>query len=84
MYPGSEKIVLVFGTTTEDGEELPIEINGPWSVLALIHKFKGQRSLDDPNVWQIEMVVPYKNSSFSFWLQLEFDTQFPKLDDWPQ
>ena len=84
LYPGGEKIVMVFGTTSQAGEEVPIEINGPWSVLALIHKFQGQRSADDPNVWQIEMVVPYQNSSFSFWLQLEFDTQFPKLNDWPQ
>ncbi|MCH7601709.1 MAG: hypothetical protein IIB54_02970 [Planctomycetes bacterium] len=84
LYPGGDKIVLVFGTTEQAGEEVPIEINGPWSVLALLHKFQGQRTPENPLIWQVEMIVPYKNSSLSFWLQLEFDTQFPTLDEWPQ
>ncbi len=81
-YPG-DKLVLVFKTGEKGDEEDPIVINGPWSAIALIHKFNGQRT-QNPLVWKIEMVIPYKGVSLSFWLQLKFEAEFPKLIDWPQ
>ncbi|MCH7545823.1 MAG: hypothetical protein IID30_05395 [Planctomycetes bacterium] len=82
-YPGSDKLVFVFSKTSDDTDEKTVEIGGPWSVLALIHKFHGERSKKDAHIWRLEMVVPYNGTQRSFWLELTFDTPLPTLDDWP-
>jgi len=61
-------------------------IGGAWSPIALIHRFDGVRSADDPRQWEIEYLfqdeVEGRPVTFSVWMRLSFEAALPKLDEW--
>ena len=85
-YPGSSRMVFEFSVDQSAPPATAFTVNGPWAVLALLHKFNGTRSVESPDTWTVEVVVPDGAGASSMWLELKFDNRIPlpKIEDWPQ
>lgn len=60
-----------------------VRIAGPWAVLALLHRYDGRPSREDPQVWEVEIMVNEGGTRYPLWLQFRFDVPPPPLDAWP-
>lgn len=60
-----------------------VRIAGPWAVLALLHRYDGRPSREDPQVWEVEIMVNEGGTQYPLWLQFRFDVPPPPLDAWP-
>lgn len=73
---------------SEGGQRVAVAelIGGAWAPIAMIHRFNGVRSADDPRQWEVEYLfeddVEGRQVTFSVWMRMTFEAQLPELDEW--
>jgi hypothetical protein len=85
-YPGDPVEFEFF--YSEGGQRMvtPVSIGGAWAPIAMLHRFNGVRSKDDPTQWDVEFIfqgeVDGRSVTFSVWMRLTFEAVLPELADW--
>ena len=82
-FPGPA-ISFAFRKTQDAKVDQTLVVDGPWSPIRLLHQFAAKRDARDAHKWTLEMPVKdAAGKTWSVWLQLEFEQDFPELSDWP-